>query len=192
MRTAPALIAMVVAVGSGLACNPSATSPSDLIPPGTHQSAIAAVTGPGRGGVSVTPMAVPQMTMDVDVSVLVVDARPNTTYIVQRAADVNRALGADGICQRALSLPPWSSADPPAATFVTFPLGTPAPGGGPAPGSGSATFGTSSNGTGSLRFEYRSEMVAAGTSFDVMFRLVDNETAPTTELRSGCFMVIVK
>jgi hypothetical protein len=175
------VLAIVVGIGSWLACNPSPTSPSDLIPPGTHQSAIAAVTGPGRGGVSVTPRSIPEGTMMVGINVLVVDARPNTTYIVQRAADVNRLPAADGICQRATSLPPWSPSDPPAPTFSTFPLGA-----------GAATFTTSTSGTGSLSFDYRSEMIAAGTSFDVMFRLVDNETAPTTELRSGCFPVIVK
>ena len=181
MRKLAAIVASVVAVGSGLACNPSATAPGDLIPPGTHQSLLAAVTGSGRGGVSVTPTAIPQRTMMVGINVLVVDARPNTTYIVQRAADVNRLPGADGICQRALSLPPWSPNDPPAPTFSTFPLGT-----------GSATFTTAASGTGSLSFEYQSEMIAAGTTFDVMFRVVDSETAPTTELRSGCFMVTVK
>ena len=174
-------IVPIIGSALALACNPPPTAPDDVIPPGTHRSAITSLIGPGRGGVSVTPMADPQMTMDVDVSVLIVDARPNTTYIVQRAADVIRQPAADGICQRALSLPPWSPNDPPAQTFSTFPLGA-----------GSATFGTSANGTGSLRFDYRSEMIAAGTTFDVMFRLVDNETAPTTELRSGCFMVTVK
>ena len=123
MRKLAAIFASVVAVGSGLACNPSATAPSDLIPPGTHQSILAAVSGSGRGGVSVTPSAVPERTMMVGINVLVVDARPNTTYIVQRAADVIRVVGADGICQRAMSLPPWSMNDPPAETFVTFPLG---------------------------------------------------------------------
>src|SRR5438034_9633766 len=113
-------IVPIIGSALALACNPPPTAPDDLIPPGTHWSAIASVTGSGRGGVSVTPMAVPQGTMDVDVSVLIVDARPNTTYIVQRAADVIRAAAADGICQRAMSLPPWSAGGPPAETFVTF------------------------------------------------------------------------
>jgi len=180
MRTLIALTA-IAGIGSTVACNPSPTSPGALVPPGIHQSSIAAIMGTGTGGVSVTPKPVPEGIMVVDISVLVVDARPNTTYIVQRAADVLRTAGADGICQRALSLPPWSPADPPAPTFSTFPLGN-----------GSATFTTAASGTGSINFEYRSPMIAAGTTFDVMFRLVDDETTPTTELRSGCFAVMVQ
>jgi hypothetical protein len=49
-------------------------------------------------------------------------ARPNTTYVVQRAPEIGRTLGSDGICQRSLGLSPWSPLDPPAPAFVTFPL----------------------------------------------------------------------
>ena len=119
--------------------------------------------------------------MAVDISILLNNARANTTYFVQRAPEIGRANAADGVCQRALGLSPWSASDPAAAPFLTFPLGT-----------GLATITTAASGTGSLNFEFRSPTTPAGTVFDVMFRLVDNETAPTTELRSGCLTVVVK
>jgi hypothetical protein len=163
------------------ACSSSSTAPDTVIPVGTHQSAITAVSGTGTGGVSVTPKAIPEATFAADISVLITGARPNANYIVQRAPEVGRTLGSDGICQRALGLSPWSTADPPAPAFVTFPLGT-----------GVAVVPTAANRTGTANFEFRAPTVPAGTVFDVMFRLVDSETAPTTELRSGCFTVTVK
>jgi hypothetical protein len=153
------------------------------IPAGTYQSAIAALTGTGVGGVSVTPKAIASATFDADISVNISQARPNTTFFVQRAPEIGRALGADGICQRAAGASPWSSADPAAPSFVTFQ----APNAGP-----SVTMTTSATGSGSLTFEFLAPTISAGTLFDVMFRLVDNESAPTTELRSGCFTVTVK
>jgi hypothetical protein len=180
MRKLP-LLGLVVVSGWTLACSSSSTAPTALIPGGTHQSEITAVTGTGRGGVSVTPKAIPEGTMAVNISITLTNARPNTTYFVQRAPEVGRASAADGVCQRALGLSPWSPNDPAAAAFLTFPLGT-----------GLATITTAAIGTGSLDFEFRSPTTPAGTVFDVMFRLVDSETAPTTDLRSGCLTVIVK
>jgi hypothetical protein len=174
------LFIVIVAAGMAPACNPAPLAPGGLVPAGTHQSAITAVTGPGRGGVSVTSKAIPEGTMAVDISIIVADARPNATYVVQRAPDFPRTLGSDGVCQRALGLPPWTD-DPPVPAFLTFPLGA-----------GVAVLTTSATGAGSLSFEYRSPPISAGTLFDVMFRIVDSESAPTTELRSGCFTVAVK
>ena len=180
MCTLTMLSAVVLAL-STLACSSSTTAPTSLIPAGTHQSEIAEVSGTGRGGVSVTPKAIPEGTMAVDISIVLTNALPNATYFLQRAPEVGRALAADGICQRALGRSPWSPSDPPAPAFLTFPLGT-----------GLATLTTTAIGTGSLDFEFRSPTTPAGTAFDVMFRLVDKETAPTIELRSGCLTVVVK
>jgi hypothetical protein len=177
----PLIFGLALASALTLACSSSTTAPTALVPAGTHQSTITAVSGTGRGGVSVTPKAIPEGTMAVDISVFVTDARPNTTYLLQRAPESGRVLAADGTCQRALGLSPWSASDPAAAAFLTFPLGT-----------GLATMTTAANGTGSLEFNFRSPTTPAGTIFDVMFRLVDNEMAPTTELRSGCLTVIAK
>ena len=44
-------------------------------------------------------------------------------YFLQRAAEVGRENGTDGVCQRADGLPPWSPGDPPfGSTWVTFPF----------------------------------------------------------------------
>jgi len=51
------------------------------------------------------------------------------------------------------------------------------------------TVTTMANGDGSLDFEFRTLMIMAGTTNDVMYRLVDNEVNPTTELRSACMTI---
>jgi hypothetical protein len=51
---------------------------------------------------------------------------------------------------------------------------------------------TASNGDGAVDFEFRALMILAGTTNDVMFRLVDNEASPTTELRSDCMMIMAR
>lgn len=186
-RRVTALAVVTTAIAASMlaalaACAASPTSPSNL-PSGTHQSAIAAVTGRGAGGVSVTPKAIPAGTFDAVISVQLERAAPSTTYFVQRAPEIGRTLGADGVCQRAMSIAPWSSSDAPAPAFITFP--------GDTPGS-LRTITTSTNGSGSLDFEFLAPGIAAGTVFDVMFRIVDSEASPTTELRSGCFTVTVR
>jgi hypothetical protein len=35
-------------------------------------------------------------------------------------------------------------------------------------------------------------MLLAGTTNDVMYRLIDNDAAPTTELRSACMTITAK
>ena len=151
------------------------------IPAGTHQSQLAALTGTGTGGVSVTPKAIAQGSFDADIKVRVQKAKAATTYIVQRAPEVGRASAADGVCQRAAGMSPWSPADAPAPAFVTFMNGTTP-----------YTITTDASGAGSLDFEFLAPTVPAGTLFDVLFRLVDNVDAPTLDIRSGCFTVTVK
>jgi hypothetical protein len=173
--------AVILLAGCLVGCNPALTAPSNLVPPGTHQSPLVEVGGSGLGGVSVTPKSIPEQYMAVDISVLVSNARPNTRYFVQRSPDVGRDLQSDGLCQRAASVPPWAATDPPAPAFLTFPLG-----------SGSATLTTGGDGAGNLNFEFLAPTIPAGTRFDVLFRLVDNETTPASTLRSECFTVLVK
>jgi len=163
--------------------SPTAPDPVTAIPAGTHQSAIVALTGTGAGGVSVTPKPIATATFDADISVSIEKARPNTTYFVQRAPEIGRTLGSDGVCQRALGLSPWSAADPAAPAFITFQM----PNAGPA-----VTVTTSATGSASLSFNFAAATIPAGTVFDVMFRLVDNESTPANELRSQCFSVLVK
>jgi hypothetical protein len=54
------------------------------------------------------------------------------------------------------------------------------------------TVTTASNGDGAVDCEFRSLQILAGTTNDVMFRLVDNDAAPTTELRSECMTVTAR
>ncbi len=171
----------VVTLGCG---GKSPTAPDPIvIPAGTHKSAINAVTGTGAGGVSVTPKAIAAATFDADIVVSIQQAKPNTVYFIQRAPEIGRTLGSDGVCQRALGVSPWSAADSAAPAFVSFQIPNPGP---------SATLTTSATGSATMAFEFLAPTIPAGTVFDVMFRLVDNETAPTLELRSGCFIVTVK
>jgi hypothetical protein len=168
------------------ACS-SPTTPTPLEPPpGTYRSTFMPMKGEGGfAGMSITPKPIPEGTMAADISVRLVGLRQNTTYLFQRAQDGvgGRPLGSDGTCQRALALPPWSQSDPPAANFQTMPL--------PAPGP-LVTITTGSNGEGGVDFEFRALMIMAGTTNDVMFRLVDQENAPTTEWRSDCMMVTAR
>jgi hypothetical protein len=176
------VMAMAAAILTRCGHNPAA---SDVLPPpdGAFQAALSAVSGSGAGGVSVTPQAVATRTFDAIIRVRIQGARANATYFVQRAPEVGRANGADGVCQRALGQPPWSPSDPPAAAFMTFPQ----------PGAGPLTaLTTLADGSGSIEFGFASPAIAAGTAFDVMFRLVDDLAAPTTELRSTCFTVTAK
>ena len=51
---------------------------------------------------------------------------------------------------------------------------------------------TAANGDGAIDFEFRALMILAGTTNDVMFRLVDNDASPTTKLLSDCMMITVR
>jgi hypothetical protein len=146
----------------------------------THGEQLTAVLGTGTGIVNVTPTAAVDGSFSAQISVNVHDAPPNTTFYVQRAPEVGRPNGADGICQRAAGLPPWGAPTP---NFVTFPL----PAAGPL-----VTLQTSNGGAGAVHIDFAAPTISDGTQFDVMFRLVDNLTSPTNELRTGCFTVTVK
>jgi hypothetical protein len=151
--------------------------------------------GPGIGAVSVTPISNPATkTLQMIIKVRVQGAKPNTTYVVQRAGEVGRDKGADGVCQRADGAPPWSPADPPVNfLFPSFRV--------PDVVGPEVTFVTQANGNGSLDFEFGTT-VAAGVTFDLMVRVVDNVRrdptdrdaglAATSELRSACFTVTAK
>jgi hypothetical protein len=166
------------------ACSDS-TTPRDTTydnPTGTHTASAVAVVGPGEGGVSVTPKAIVEGYFVADIKVRLRKAMPNTTYIVQRAPEIGRASASNGICERALGLAPWSSADTPAPSFVSFvPSGQTTP----------VTLTTTAVGDGSVDFEFRAPMIPAGTKFDVMFRLINDASAPTAIVLSQCFTVTV-
>lgn len=146
----------------------------------THGELLTAVLGTGSGIVNVTTTAAVDGSFSAQINVNVHDAPPNTTFYVQRAPEVGRPNGADGICQRAAGLLPWG---PPAPNFVTFPM--------PAAGS-LVSLQTSEGGAGAVHIDFALPTIPDGTRFDVMFRLVDSLTSPTNELRTGCFTVTVK
>ena len=173
--TAPTSRLSVPAGSRGLASEGSSHAPSS-----THGQELTAVSGAGSGIVNVTPTAAVDGIFSAQITVNVHGAPPNTTFYVQRAPEVGRANGADGICQRAAGLPPWG---PPAPNFVTFPR----PAAGPL-----VTLQTSPGGAGAVHLDFAAVTIADGTQFDVMFRLVDSLTSPTNELRTGCFTVTVK
>ena len=161
------------------------TSPRDTTfdnPVGMYQVSMVAVIGAGEGGISVTPKSIPEGYFAADIKVRVRKAKANATYVVQRAPEVGRMLNNNGVCERALGIAPWSSADTPAAAFVTFtPFGATA----------AATFTTSASGEGMLDFEFRAPTIPKDTKFDVMFRLVDDAAAPASVLLSQCVTVTV-
>jgi hypothetical protein len=180
-KAGPAILFATIAT---VGCSES-TSPGDTTfdnPTGTYQATMVAVVGLGEGGMSITAKSIPEGYFAADIKVRVRKARANATYIVQRAPEVGRALGNNGVCERALSIAPWSSTDAPAAAFITFiPTGA----------TTAATFTTSAGGEGSLDFEFRVPMIPKDTKFDVMFRLVDDAAAPASVLLSQCVTVTV-
>ncbi|MEO7360048.1 MAG: hypothetical protein ABI120_06950 [Gemmatimonadaceae bacterium] len=168
----------------GNGCNSTDTTGPEVpdIPAGTHKAALVNTAGKLAGGLSVTPKTVSEGGFAADIEVHVLNGRPSTTYTVQRAPEIGRVLGSDGSCQRALGLTPWSSSDPAAAAFLTFV---------PTGGSTAITLTTSSTGEGTVKFDFRATTIPVGTRFDVMFRLLDDLTAPTSILLSSCFTVLV-
>jgi len=165
----------------------TSTSPTKFEPPaGAYRSTFTALKGEtGSAGMGITPKSVPEGNFAADISIRLVGLRANTTYLVQRAQEGvgGRPLGMDGICQRAQGLSPWSPSDAAALAFQTMPL----PATGPL-----ISVTTASNGDAALDFEFRSLMILAGTTNDVMFRIVDNDASPTTELRSDCMMITAR
>jgi hypothetical protein len=173
--TAPASASAVGTGSPGAAASGSGQGASP-----THGEELVALTGAGSGIVNVTATAAVPGTFSAQINVNVHGAAPNTTFYVQRAPEVGRANGADGICQRAAGVAPWG---PPAPNFVTFPM----PAAGPL-----VTLQTSNGGAGAVHIDFSAPTISDGTQFDVMFRLVDSLTSPTTELRTGCFTVTAK
>lgn len=174
-KTVAAVVAAVAVLG--WACG-SPTDPCFFIdpPPGTYQSRLDPTRGQGVGGVSATSFTTPEATFAVSLRFRVKCTAPNATLVVQRAADSFFGASdpprvADRICQRAQ-----------AEQFVSFPR---------QPGTEPVTFTTDGNGEGSIEFEFRSPGLVRGQDFDVAMRLVDNPTAPTLDLRSGCMTIHV-
>jgi hypothetical protein len=164
--------------GDGLQSSPSSAASRSAS--ATHGQELVALTGSGSGVVNVTPTAAVDGSFSAQIQVAVHGARSNATFYVQRSPEVGRPNSADGICQRAAGETPWG---PPAPNFLTFPL----PAAGPL-----VVLQTSAGGSGSAHIDFGALTIVDGTAFDVMFRLVDDLTNPTNELRTGCFTVTVR
>jgi hypothetical protein len=144
----------------------SARPAFDVAPMSTHGIELVAVLGTGSGAVNVTPTAEDQGTFHVQGEVHIRDAAPNTTYLVQRAPDLNVA---DPSCTG-----PW----------ISFPI----PNAGPI-----VTLTTSPAGSGAAHFELGvGGAFTSGTPFNVRFRVIDNILNPTSVLMSDCVTVVVK
>jgi hypothetical protein len=156
-------------------------SNTSILSAGTRASQeLAAVVGVGSGIVSVAPTAAADGSFSAQINVSVHGAPPNTAFFVQRAPEIGRPNSADGVCQRGAGAAPWG---PPAPNFVTFPL----------PATGPLVMLQTSEGcAGSVHIHFEAPTILDGTQFDVMFRLVDDLTNPTNDLRTGCFTVTVK
>ena len=132
----------------------------------THGIALVPVLGTGSGAVNVTPTAEDQGTFHVQGQVHIRHAAPNTTYLVQRAPDLNVA---DPSCTG-----PW----------ISFPI----PNAGPL-----VTLTTSPGGAGAAHFELGvGGPFTSGTPFNVRFRVIDDLVNPTSVLMSDCVTVVVK
>jgi hypothetical protein len=148
--------------------------------------------GPGKGRIRATRVQHPTTpgNFAVHIEVKIRHVKPNTTYVVQRAAEAfsppsvppagfDVATLTDGSCQRGLALAPWSTLVPTAPAFATFPD--------QAHGLPALIFATDGDGTGEANF-----VVALGNPlplFDVTFRVIENSSAPTSVLQSDCTVV---
>jgi hypothetical protein len=143
-----------------------------------HGQLLTAVSGTGTGIVNVTATAQPVagtpdgFGFSVEGEVNVHGAPPNTTFLVQRKPDLN----VNGICE--------------GPAFITVPFPRPGP---------LVTLTTSEDGAGAAHFsvQFPTELNGSpfpdGTTFDVMFRLLESSPSPgATELRTECFTVTTK
>jgi hypothetical protein len=144
------------------------------------------ISGPGRGRIRATGIDHPTTTGNfaVHIEIQVRRALPNTTYLVQRAPEVNPPFGinsttTDGFCQRGLDIPPWSTVTPTRPpSFLTFPVTV------ALPSTAQVTLTTDKRGSGELQFDFAAG--AAFPAFDVMFRLLEVGAAPRSVLVSEC------
>jgi hypothetical protein len=137
--------------------------------------------GSGLGTVNVTATA-EGAGFTAQITVNAHGLAPNTTYFVQRSPDFPvPPWTTNGVCERAAGIfPPGVPATSP--LWITFPTPNPGP---------PVTIETSPGGAGATSFAFDLP-AAAELAFDVMFRVVDNTTAPTRELRTPCFTVTPK
>jgi hypothetical protein len=128
---------------------------------------LVSINGPGVGRIRATRMDDPETGHFVaHIEIEVRRAPPNTTYLIQRAPEVNPA-DADGSCTRGLGMGTQPATWSP--SFVTFP---------------GQTLTTDRRGRGELEFRFAPGR--AFPAFDVMFRLVQPGDAAQSVFLSEC------
>ena len=130
--------------------------------PGSHGIRLVAVVGDGQGVVNITPTASHEG-FSVESQVTVWQTRPDTTFDVKRAVDVN----AGGICT--------------STNFVQLPL----PNAGPL-----VKLTTSPGGAGTVHGKFVLRQLAEGTTLAVRFEVSSEDSSIV--LRTECFTVPVK
>lgn len=157
----------------------------DNVSDATYKVHLKAIVGRGRGTVCVTPVA-GTTGFSARIAVRVRHMPRNVSFFLQRAPEIGRPLGADGIGQRALGLWPWeqpnSAGFPAAPAFITFPLPNPGP---------LVMITTDKHGKGEVQFLFDLPAIPDGVLFDVVFRVMDAPVNPTVDLRTKCFTVTV-
>lgn len=165
---------LLITSASIAACSSDSTAPTKSAPlpalhvrgSATHAIELRARVGTGTGAVNVTPTAEDHGTFHVQGEVHIRGVAPNTTYLVQRAPDLNVA---DEACTG-----PW----------ISFPI----PNAGPL-----VTLTTSPGGAGAAHFELAvGGAFISGRQFNVRFRVIDALANPTSVLESDCITVVVK
>ena len=151
---------------------------------------LVAVFGPGRGHLRAVRIPHPTTpgNFAVHVEIKIRHAKPNTNYVVQRAAEAfptgapagfDVATLTDGSCQRGLSMPPWSTLVPPPVAFPVFPDQAHA----------LPALIMTTDGDGNAAADFIVAFPFPLPLFDVTFRVLEDGPAPTSMLQSECFMV---
>ena len=141
---------------------PSALPIQPGVLPDSHGNKLIAIAGDGQGIVNVSPTA-NQQGFSVETQVTVWQTRPNTTFDVKRAVDVN----ADGICT--------------STNFVQLPV----PNFGPL-----VKLTTSPGGAGTVHVKFALPQLAEGTMLAVRFEVSSEDSSIV--LQTECFTVPVK
>ena len=113
-----------------------------------------------------------------------VRAKPNTTYLVQRAADLGRAGSTTASASEPTACRPGRRRPSVRAGIRHLPASR-------GPCGPLVSFATNASGEGSLDYNFDTPQITRGTRFDLRMRLVDDENAPTSDLRSGCMTIVV-
>jgi hypothetical protein len=151
-----------------------------------------AVWGGGLGTATLVPFGDGTAEFSVHIRVVLEGAKPNTVYVIQRAAELGRdaVKDHDGRCQRSFALPPWSASDAPAPSFATF---VAVDASGAATPEGPILLRTNRRGHGVASFDFHTVpgVLTSGSEFDVVFRVLDDLANPASLLVGECVTVEV-